>query len=164
MNYMKKQEVIRLQSLSKSVGKFIRYWGFRNIHGEIWAIVYLSKNPLSGIEIGNLLGVSKALVSPALKELIDEGLIKLTESENSKTKRYVAEEDIAKIIHGVLQRREVPMIEEISQNHAGLTEVAVSEENIDRLRLQQMGMMIQMAHLALGSLLATDDVWGSDSL
>jgi DNA-binding transcriptional regulator GbsR (MarR family) len=101
INYMKKQELINLQRLSAAIGLFIRYWGFRKIHGEIWSVVYLSPKALSGVEIGKTLKVSKALVSRALKELEAEGLIFQTESENSKTKRYAAEEDVAKIIQGV---------------------------------------------------------------
>ena len=116
MNYMTKQEkstVTALREMAELVGNFIRYWGFRKIHGEIWTIVYLSGVPLSGVELVEILDVSKALVSPALKELEAEGLITQTESENSKTKRYVAQDDVFSVIRKVLNRREKPMIEKI---------------------------------------------------
>jgi DNA-binding transcriptional regulator GbsR (MarR family) len=79
---MTKQQSLKVQQLSTFIGHFIRYWGFRNIHGQIWTIVYLSETPLSGAEIVKFLKVSKALVSPALKELEMEGLIKKVESES----------------------------------------------------------------------------------
>jgi len=163
MNYMNKQDLIRLQKLSAGIGEFIRYWGFRKIHGQIWAVVYLTKEPMSGIEIGELLGVSKALISPALKELEAEGLIVQTKSENAKTKRYIAEEDVTKIIQGVLQRREVPMIEKITSHYQELADhnnKGVELEAINPERLAKMGTMIQMAQLGLMTLLNSDGIWG----
>ena len=159
MNYMEKQELLLLQKFSNGIGQFIRYWGFRNIHGEIWSIVYLSTKPLSGIEIAKMLKVSKSLVSPALKELEQEGLILQTKSENSKTKRYIAEEDIAKIIQGVLKRREVPMIEYIKQRHDELNTHITASESLNLERLGKMGMMIQMAQFGLVTLLEPNQIW-----
>ncbi len=160
MNYMEKQELLRIQKLADGIGQFIRYWGFRKIHGEIWAVVYLSPSPMSGIEIGKMLKVSKALVSPALKELEAEGLILQTKSENTKTKRYIAEEDVTKIIQGVLKRREVPMIEKIQQHHKELSLQVENKNSVNLDRLQKMGMMIQMAQMGLGTLLDSDQMWG----
>jgi DNA-binding transcriptional regulator GbsR (MarR family) len=159
MNHMEKQELLRLQKLAVGIGQFIRYWGFRKIHGEIWAVVYLSPAPMSGVEIGKILKVSKALVSPALKELEFEGLILQTKSENSKTKRYIAEEDVAKIIQGVLKRREIPMIEKIWQHHSDLSLQIKNKESVNLDRLQKMGLMIQMAQMGLATLLDSDQMW-----
>lgn len=150
---MKKQELLGLQKLSNGIGHFIRYWGFRKIHGEIWSVVYLSKQPLSGIEIGQLLKVSKALISPALKELESEGLIRQTESENSKTKRYVAEDDVGKIIQGVLKRREIPMIAKINEDFSELSLNCADSEFVNLERLQKVGLMIGMAQLGLSTLI-----------
>ena len=159
---MKKQELLRLQKLSDGVGQFIRYWGFRKIHGEIWTVIYLSTEPLSGIEIGKMLEVSKALISPALKELEAEGLILQTKSENSKTKRYIAQEDVIKIIQGVLKRREIPMIEKIQQHHADLSLQSKEGESIHLERLEKMGMMIQTAQMGLATLLQLDKIWDNE--
>lgn len=150
MNYMEKQDLKQLQHLSTQVGNFIRYWGFRNIHGQIWTVVYLSKEPLSGVEIGSILKVSKALISPALKELETEGLIFQVESENSKTKRYRAEEDVAKIIRDVLSRRELPMIDEVQKSFSQLKGDSLNPERVDSL-----GGMIQMAQVSLAAILTS---------
>ena len=160
MNHMKRQELLQFQKLADGIGQFIRYWGFRKIHGEIWAVVYLSPAPMSGIEIGKVLKVSKALISPALKEIAAEGLILQTKSENSKTKRYIAEEDVGKIIQGVLRRREIPMIEKIQQHHHELSQQISNRESVNLDRLHKMGMMIQMAQMGLATLLDLDKMWG----
>jgi DNA-binding transcriptional regulator GbsR (MarR family) len=153
MNYMKKQELTKIRQLAKGIGQFIRYWGFRNIHGEIWALVYLSKEPLSGIELSQILKVSKALVSPALKELEAEGLIQQSASENAKTKRYVAQEDVASIIQGVLKRREFQMLAKVNKSYEHLRTQARVGDGLDTDRLQSLGLMIQMAQLGLASLI-----------
>ncbi len=155
---MEKQELRNLLQLSTFIGRFIRYWGFRKIHGEIWSVVYLAKVPLSGVEIGQILKVSKALMSPALKELETEGLIRQTHSENSKTKRYEAEENVTKIIQGVLNRREKPMIENIRKSHEKLSQQSAAAELLDLKRLETMGAMIQVAHIGLGALFESE--WG----
>ena len=155
---MKQKQSRSLLQLSTFIGQFIRYWGFRKIHGEIWSVVYLSKTPLSGVELGRILKVSKALISPALKELEAEGLIRPADSENSKTKRYQAEEDVTKIIQGVLKRREKPLIENIQKCHKQLSQESDVGESLNLKRLVKMGDMIQMAQLGLSTLFESE--WG----
>lgn len=154
---MKKQELLNLRNLAGLVGDFIRYWGFRRIHGQIWVVIYLSDKPLSGVEIVQVLQVSKALVSPALKELEAEGLILPSESENAKTKRYRAEDDVEKIIKGVLKRREQPLIGKISKSFAKLSREATAQSAWSAERLEKMGGMIKTAQLTLNLLLDTEE-------
>lgn len=159
---MKKQELSRLQELARQVGDFIRYWGFRKIHGEIWTVIYLSARPLSGVEIVGLLRVSKALVSPALKELEHEGLISQVESENSKTKRYAAVEDVTSIIRGVLVRREWPMISKIKACHGELENHVggdTANHALDSTRMQSLGAFIHTADIALSTLVDSEAMW-----
>jgi DNA-binding transcriptional regulator GbsR (MarR family) len=154
---MKRQDVeSKIRILAGDVGDFIRYWGFRRIHGEIWSVLYLSETPLSGIEIVNLLKVSKALVSPALKELEDEGLIQRVPSENSKVKRYAASEDVVTVIKGVLKRREKPMLDKVGKSYAALSASTVSNSGFRADRLERMGAMIETAQFGLQALLAFD--------
>ena len=159
---MEKQVLSKVQKLSGYIGDFIRYWGFRRIHGQIWSVVYLSEKPLSGAEIVKILKVSKALVSPALKELEQEGLLLSAPSENSKTKRYQAEEDVEKIIKNVLKRRERPMIQKIQQSYQDLNDSCSGEKGINSLRLAKMGMMVQMARMGLSALSESDSLWNVD--
>ena len=145
MNYMKKQTEKHLAALSGAVGDFIRYWGFRRIHGEIWTQVYLSKEPLSGVDLTERLGVSKALVSPALKELQEYKLI-LVKPEDGKTKRYFANPDVFNVIKEILQKREMVLIEEAMKGYSKVNEC--DDSAIDKDRLDRLGQMINLAHLA----------------
>ena len=48
MNDINKQDLLNLKKLAEGFGQFIRYWGFRQIHGEVWSVVYLAPAPLFG--------------------------------------------------------------------------------------------------------------------
>lgn len=145
MNYMKKQTEKQLAALSGAVGDFIRYWGFRRIHGEIWTQVYLSAEPLSGVELTERLGVSKALVSPALKELQEHKLI-LVQPEDGKTKRYFANPDVFEVIREVLQKREILLIDEAAKCFGKVD--ACDDPALNKDRLNRLGQMINFAQLA----------------
>lgn len=159
MNKMETQELRKLHQLARVVGSFIRYWGFRKIHGEIWTVVFLSKAPLAAVEIESILGVSKALVSPALRELVMEGVIKPAPSENSKTKRYEAVENVMAVIRGVLQRREQPMMAEAAEKHLALQQIAKGDGELDQIRIEKLGTMIHSANLGLLTFVNEDDFW-----
>jgi DNA-binding transcriptional regulator GbsR (MarR family) len=73
-------------------------------------MVFLAKEPLSGSEIGQLVGVSKALVSPALGELEKEGLIFQVRREG-KFKFYSAHPNPLQTIQNVLKKREASLLE-----------------------------------------------------
>lgn len=143
----------QLRNVAELVGSFIRYWGFRQIHGEVWTLVFLAKSPLSGADIVKKLGVSKALVSPALKELEAEGLVRQIPSENFKTKRYEAEENVTAVIRNVLERREKPMIAKIRSEFAKLQQSPKPKNDLDPERLKAMNDLIETAHSSLNLVL-----------
>lgn len=168
MNYMENQsskkleasETQKLHELSESVGDFIRYWGFRRIHGEIWTQVFLSKKNLSGAELTERLGVSKSLISPALSELEKHGLIIMTQ-EDKKTKRYSAAPDVIGVIKKILSEREAKIIKTSRQYFESLQKIHVQRgaENslLDPDRLHEIGEMILLAQFSLNFILGQSD-------
>lgn len=162
MNNMPKQGTVSnlnaLRLLSMSVGQFIRYWGFRRIHGAIWTQIYLSPRPLSCTDLATRLKLSKSLVSPALGELEEYGLILPAESENDKTKRYTADEDVSAVIRRVLKQREQKMINNVAKQVAELKKNRLSNDEIDPKRLTQLADMTDSAQLMLSLLVDTEDL------
>jgi DNA-binding transcriptional regulator GbsR (MarR family) len=158
MNNMKSKDSNQaFRQLSLSIGDFIRYWGFRRIHGAIWTQLYLSKEPLSGVELTQRLKLSKALVSPALLELKKWGLIKDVESKNAKTKLFAAEADVNQVIKRVLKIREKKMIDKIGNNLGELKDSGLENLNIDEKRLEQLTVMVASAQMMLAVMLETED-------
>ncbi len=150
----------RLQDLSNAVGDFIRYWGFRRIHGQLWTQIYLSKEPLSGAELMRNLAVSKALVSPALAELENYNLIQAIEVDG-RTKRYKAHPDVFKVIRDILKNRERKLILEAQKNFEALNKTVQSASEASQLidveRLQKTGEMISMALVAADLIIHNTD-------
>jgi DNA-binding transcriptional regulator GbsR (MarR family) len=153
-----KAKNVRLQRLSISIGHFIRYWGFRRIHGAIWAQLYLSKTPLSCTDLSQRLGLSKALISPALDELVKHQLIAEAPSPNDKTKLYTASENINDVIRHVLKTREALMLKEITENFSSFETTADADQNLDQTRVKKLGEMILAANLMLELMLSQDDI------
>ena len=157
MEKQAKSHLKEMKSLSKAIGDFIHYWGFRRIHGQIWAQVYLSTGPLSGADLVRRLKVSKALVSPAIKQLIKYNLIKAVKSQDSREKLYQANPDFLNIIKTVLENREVPMLAKVQLEyfkvHSKLEASKDNQPSIDQQRFQELGNMINQANLVLAVLM-----------
>jgi predicted transcriptional regulator len=157
MNYMAKQRgSSHLKGLAREVGSFIRYWGFRRIHGEIWTVLFLSETPLSGVQIGKQLGVSKALVSPALKQLMAEGLIARSTGKDAREYVYQAVEDVESVILTVLKRREVPMLQKIERQFGQFRKGA--GQGFSQARIARLGAMIIASRSMLEMLVDAQEV------
>jgi DNA-binding transcriptional regulator GbsR (MarR family) len=151
----------QLKALSSAIGDFINYWGFRHIHGEIWTQVFLSEHPLSGQDLVKRLKYSKALISPALKELEKFELILQTDGPDARTKNYIANPDVYAVIQKVLREREVPLLEKIHKEFLTFEKATESSDSSDDLkiskdRLSQLETMIITAQMAITALTHTE--------
>ena len=157
MNHMEKHsyDAKKLARMADAVGDFIRYWGFRRIHGQIWTQVYLSKESLSGADLVKRLSVSKALVSPALVELEDYGLI-TAHYKDKKTKTYQARPDVVGVIKKILAEREQVLIAEAALRISDLSRDVKNDQHplVEMDRLKRLSEMIDFAQLGVHFLLA----------
>ncbi|RMF12353.1 MAG: MarR family transcriptional regulator [Candidatus Dadabacteria bacterium] len=92
-----------------AVGEFIEYWGFKGVYGRIWCLLALSRYPLTQADIARRLDISRSLVSGAVGELVDLGLIRAT--DDSRNAPYEAVIDVWPTIADVLRSREWMLIE-----------------------------------------------------
>lgn len=148
----------QLRALSLSIGDFIRYWGFRRIHGALWAQLFLSREPLSGTELARRLKVSKALVSPALGELEAHKLIRQSKAPNDKTILYEAVSDVNSVIKHVLKTRERPLLAEVDRRFESVSRSKKKPETLSTERLDELQAMIRAANLMLELMLGEDDL------
>jgi DNA-binding transcriptional regulator GbsR (MarR family) len=117
----------KLNELIDGVGSFIEYWGFRKIHGRIWARVYVSDKPLSTPEIVSSLGVSKALVSGALNELLEHKLVVKVGQVKFGGVTYIACPNPAEVVRDVVRNRELVLFEKIQSDLADLDKLNIQE-------------------------------------
>jgi DNA-binding transcriptional regulator GbsR (MarR family) len=99
----------RILAVCDAVGAFIEAWGFKSIHGRVWALLALSKRPLPQSEIAETLSVSRSLVSLAIAELTQFGLVRPT--SEARNAPYEASFDVWPTITDVLRGREWMLIE-----------------------------------------------------
>jgi DNA-binding transcriptional regulator GbsR (MarR family) len=145
-----KTSLHELTPLANAVGEFIQYWGFKSIQGRVWTLIYLSKTPLSPQEISNALGTSKTLLSFAIQDLLSYKLIKPAKSENQKTKRFVAEEDVFGVIIGILKNREWELIQQAQKEQDLVVDRLDQYQNeVNSAKLQMLGLMIAQAKIFL---------------
>jgi DNA-binding transcriptional regulator GbsR (MarR family) len=139
---------VNLIKLSQTIGYFIRYWGFRRIHGQIWTQIFLTQKALSGAELTRSLKVSKALISPALKELLKHKLI-FEQNVDAKTKTYTANPDVLGVILNVLQKREAQLIKKAEKNFQNLkTSIEKQNSTINMTRLKELESIISVGSIA----------------
>jgi DNA-binding transcriptional regulator GbsR (MarR family) len=161
MNNMRskpKSSDVSLRELSLSIGDFIRYWGFRRVHGAIWTQLYLSIEPLNCTELAERLGLSKALISPALDELCQYKLITEAPAPNEKTKVYRAAEDVNEVIRRILRERESKILKQITKNFANFKKDKDSVSSVQQDRVKSLEEMILAANFTLEMVLSQKDL------
>lgn len=127
--------------LASAVGDFIQYWGFKKVHGQIWLLIYLCPRPISAMEISKVLGVSKALVSLAIKDLVEYQVIEFAERGQKRTQYLKANPDIENVIVNVLKIRETKII----GNVLNLIDQVPNINCVDPDRLESLKNMSQTA-------------------
>lgn len=121
----------RVLAVCEATGAFIEGWGFKAIHGKVWALLALRREPTSQVEVAEILGVSRSLVSTAISELADYGLVRaIGEHRNAP---YEATMDVWPTISDVLRGREWMLIERARLAlEAAIEEAEFSEESGQR--------------------------------
>jgi DNA-binding transcriptional regulator GbsR (MarR family) len=148
-----------LDDIVSQIGEFIEYWGFKNVHGRIWAHIYLSKEPLDAGELIERLQISKALVSMSISDLMEYDVLQVAGKSARGTVTYIANPNVTSVVIGVLRKRERRMLSRISaaakilKDHKGKGDVALAAE-----RVQSLHEMVTSAEMSLDAILNLGDV------
>lgn len=148
-----------IETLVDQLGSFIQYWGFKKIHGMIWAHVWLAKNPIDATTLVLRLQVSKALVSLAIKDLLEYDVVKIIDHGDRRKMLLVPNTDAQTVISNVLKKRESVMLAAILKSQdavENLDEKTKLKFDLDITRLEQMKMMTAMAEMALSGLIQSN--------
>jgi DNA-binding transcriptional regulator GbsR (MarR family) len=133
-----------LIQLEKVIGQFMEYWGFKSIHGRIWAHLYTSKKPLDSIELMDRLRVSKGLMSLAMRELVEYEVIKVDHVGRHGSAFYVSNPDILKVVTGVLRIREMKMITQAQKACEALQKLKMKELEAAGLEQQKIQSVLDL--------------------
>jgi len=134
----------KINELINNIGSFIEYWGFRKIHGKVWAQVYLSQRPLSTPEIVEELGVSKALISGALNDLLEHKLVERVGQVKFGGITYIACPNPAEVVRDVIKNRELVLFTKIQNDLLSIDQLSSKESkelNINSESIKNLKML-----------------------
>lgn len=133
------------QSFVLHFGEMGSRWGINRTVGQIYALLFISAQPLTADEITDRLGVSRSNVSMGLKELSSWRLVRLSHQPGDRRDFYAAPEDVWAIFKTLAeerQRREVDPTLSMLRD-ALLESPDSSEEKYAQERMRQMHGLIE---------------------
>lgn len=137
--------------LIDGVGDFIEYWGFKKIHGKIWVLIFLAKDPVDAKYLMDNLHVSKALISISLKELISYNVIVMS-PKNKSTIHYVSNPNLSEVIINVILSREAKMLLKIKNSCELLLRRGLQNDSDPKVSLSRLKKLNSMVRIADGAL------------
>lgn len=121
-------------------------WGINRTVGQIYALLYVSDEPLSADEIVNQLGVSRSNVSMSIKELQSWELVRVKHQTGDRREYYSAPDDIWQIVRTLADQRRK---REVDPTLSVLRDLIVTKPSSEsdryaQQRLQQMHDLIEL--------------------
>jgi DNA-binding transcriptional regulator GbsR (MarR family) len=153
-------------SVSDVVGRLMEFWGFKRNMGRLWAVLYLSPDPLSAEDLRQSLSLSSGAVSMTLSELSRWGVVRRVWVQGERKDFYAAEVQLWRMISRVFSEREkaeiVAAIEAFQEalaqveqaRHVGDAKARAKAE----LQKERIGHLLELAKLGgrlLDALLST---------
>jgi HTH-type transcriptional regulator, glycine betaine synthesis regulator len=126
--------------VSDIVGRIIEFWGFKRNMGRVWAVLYLSHEPLTAQNLRDLLRLSSGAVSMILSELSRWGVVRKVWIQGDRRDHFAAEVQLWRMISRVLserERTEIVVFMETCEEALRFLEIKVSGHDAkDRARAQ----------------------------
>ena len=94
-----------VRSFVSHFGEMGSRWGINRTVGQIYALLYISRQPLNADEIGEALAFSRSNVSMGLKELQSWNLVRLIHRPNDRREYFQAPEDVWAIFRTLANER-----------------------------------------------------------
>jgi len=145
-----------LDLFSEAIGNLAHYWGFKKVHGKMWATLYLSGEAIDSLELRKRLKISKALVSISLKDLIQYGMVRETGKSPRGTLLYEAVADVRAPVCNIIKNREQKMLEDLSAGYEAICQIPHNTKQELKLcpkRLENMGHAVKDVKVALAQLI-----------
>jgi DNA-binding transcriptional regulator GbsR (MarR family) len=101
--------------VAEVVGGLMEFWGFKAVMGRLWAVLYLSPQPLAAAELAERLSLSSGGVSMALQELQKWGVVRKAWRPGERRDYYEPETSIWKMVSRVFRERELGKVREATE-------------------------------------------------
>jgi len=142
--------------LADQIGDFIQYWGFRKVEGKLWTHIFLADSPLNAEELMARTGISKAMLSLSLGELLKYDVIRKAYPDRERGQAYVINPNVMEVISNVLRTRERQLLGRIFSSFLCAKEKVESQGTlpVSKERMEFLGQMVSAATTLLDSLLS----------
>jgi DNA-binding transcriptional regulator GbsR (MarR family) len=138
--------------LTESMHTFISHfgemgsrWGINRTVGQIYALLYLSKEPICADDISETLGFSRSNVSMGLKELDSWRLVRVKHFQKDRKEYYTVPEDVWEIFRTLVEERKKREIDPtLSMLRDVILAPKASGEEYSREKMQEMHELIEM--------------------
>ncbi len=135
-----------------NLGRVADFFGFNRLMGQLYAVLFLSPDPLTLDDMVKRLDSSKGNVSINIRNLERWGLVRQIYKWADRKNYYEAETDIWKAISGILQERErkenQQILRSLSQSMKKLEEVGAAasgeEADVANFYLKRMEVLRQL--------------------
>jgi DNA-binding transcriptional regulator GbsR (MarR family) len=135
-----------------NLGRVADFFGFNRLMGQLYAVLFLSPEPLTLDDMVKRLDSSKGNVSINIRNLERWGLVRQIYKWADRKNYYEAETDIWKAISGILQERErkenQQILRSLSQSMKKLEEVGAAasgeEADVANFYLKRMEVLRQL--------------------
>ncbi len=101
--------------VADAVGQLLEFWGFKRPMGRMWALLYLSPEPLTASSLGTRLRMSAGAVSMTLAELVKWGAIRKTWRPGERPDFYEPETSVWKLVTRVVRERELRLARQVAE-------------------------------------------------
>lgn len=140
--------------VADAVGGAIEFWGFKRPMGRLWALLYLSQEPLSAQDIGEALSMSAGGVSTVLTELQKWGVVKKAWVPGERREFYEPETSIWKMVSRVFRERELVQIREaIEVFDTALADLRKTRSKFLIERIEGLKQLASIAQMLLEAIL-----------
>ncbi len=103
-------------AVADTIGRLMQFWGFKKPMGRLWAILYLSPEPVSAATLAETLKMSAGSVSMSLAELEKWGAVSRTWIPGDRKDYFVAEPSVWKLVQRVVRERELGLVKDFGEN------------------------------------------------
>ena len=142
-------------AVSDVVGRLIEFWGFKRNMGRIWAILFLSPEPLSAEDLRSSLKLSSGAVSMTLNELARWGVVRKVWVQGERRDFFAAEVQLWRMISRVFSEREkTEIVMAIESFEEALAEVSKLRHSTDpktraraELQYERIKQLLELARL-----------------
>lgn len=96
--------------VADTIGELMEFWNFKPSMGRVWAVLYLSRQPLAAADIADATGLSSGSVSMTIQDLLKWGVIRREWVPGERRKLYAAETDVVAMVTRVFRERELRVV------------------------------------------------------